>query len=628
MKCNAIFEGGGAKGVAHIGALRAIEEYKLIIDKVAGTSAGSIIATMIALGYKSRNLYHPENTPEDNQLPKSLLGIIIDSKKTCYIILLKLFLLFAIPFAIISCFIGVINTITCLCYFIAAYPLLYGIFFLSKKTTRKFKTRLILRALFGSIIIALISFTLLLVIVPATFLFWGFGLVSTDGIERWLETVISKSPAFEKRKNKKIKAKELTFSQLYEITGVHLKLISSDIGTRELTVFSHENDKTKDMTIIDGVISSISIPLLFKCKKIEFGASTYQLVDGGMLSNFPAWSYRKHILLDNLKHTIGIKLSPCTQNKKDIDNPLTYIANIAITALWGASSIENISVKGLALVNINTGDIGTLSFSLSDEKFNGLYTQAYEQTKESLINNYSIFPHGICESWLENISNEFINTYSTLMEPFKSVGSTEISLNYPKRRSCLISSIDNTLNISKIVYHFNMDKDLDRHLEFDDSEGVSGLCLTEGIPFIYLPETEKIYQTPNNIIFKYINKDLLKMSENRQLIIKNDIKVIFTIPIFNMEELCEKSIISDDYKNNNNVQKIDFSLIKKHKITPKAVWAIDLPVHFLYSEEGAAIEDFYTLEFHGGLLSLFTYIASKAISDVSGSIFTKKEKEY
>ena len=39
-----VFAGGGAKGFAHIGVLRALEEYNILVDYVGGTSIGSMIA--------------------------------------------------------------------------------------------------------------------------------------------------------------------------------------------------------------------------------------------------------------------------------------------------------------------------------------------------------------------------------------------------------------------------------------------------------------------------------------------------------------------------------------------------------------------------------------------------------
>ena len=52
-KVGLVLSGGGAKGAAHIGVLKYIEEAGIPIDYIAGTSMGSIIGGMYALGYKS-----------------------------------------------------------------------------------------------------------------------------------------------------------------------------------------------------------------------------------------------------------------------------------------------------------------------------------------------------------------------------------------------------------------------------------------------------------------------------------------------------------------------------------------------------------------------------------------------
>ncbi len=50
---NGVFEGGGAKGVAYVGALRAAEEAGVHFRAVAGSSAGAITAALVACGYDS-----------------------------------------------------------------------------------------------------------------------------------------------------------------------------------------------------------------------------------------------------------------------------------------------------------------------------------------------------------------------------------------------------------------------------------------------------------------------------------------------------------------------------------------------------------------------------------------------
>lgn len=53
MNYGICFAGGGIKGAAHIGAIKALEEENLKFDYISGTSSGSIIATLYAAGYSS-----------------------------------------------------------------------------------------------------------------------------------------------------------------------------------------------------------------------------------------------------------------------------------------------------------------------------------------------------------------------------------------------------------------------------------------------------------------------------------------------------------------------------------------------------------------------------------------------
>ena len=46
-----VLSGGGAKGIAHIGVIRALEENDIPIDYVAGTSMGAIVGGLYAAGY-------------------------------------------------------------------------------------------------------------------------------------------------------------------------------------------------------------------------------------------------------------------------------------------------------------------------------------------------------------------------------------------------------------------------------------------------------------------------------------------------------------------------------------------------------------------------------------------------
>lgn len=55
-KVAVVLSGGGAKGVAHIGALKVIEEAGLPVDIIVGTSMGSLVGGLYAIGYNAHSL--------------------------------------------------------------------------------------------------------------------------------------------------------------------------------------------------------------------------------------------------------------------------------------------------------------------------------------------------------------------------------------------------------------------------------------------------------------------------------------------------------------------------------------------------------------------------------------------
>lgn len=57
MEADGVFAGGGVKGIGHVGALKRAEEEGVDFKRVAGTSAGSIVAALYAAGYTTQELY-------------------------------------------------------------------------------------------------------------------------------------------------------------------------------------------------------------------------------------------------------------------------------------------------------------------------------------------------------------------------------------------------------------------------------------------------------------------------------------------------------------------------------------------------------------------------------------------
>ena len=67
-KVGLVLSGGGAKGAAHIGVLKYIEEAGIPIDYIAGTSMGSIVGGMYALGYSSDEILDIISSVDWNRL--------------------------------------------------------------------------------------------------------------------------------------------------------------------------------------------------------------------------------------------------------------------------------------------------------------------------------------------------------------------------------------------------------------------------------------------------------------------------------------------------------------------------------------------------------------------------------
>ncbi|AZI27753.1 patatin [Pedobacter sp. G11] len=56
QKVGLVFSGGGAKGLSHIGTLKALEENHIPIDYITGTSMGGIVGAMYAAGYSPKEI--------------------------------------------------------------------------------------------------------------------------------------------------------------------------------------------------------------------------------------------------------------------------------------------------------------------------------------------------------------------------------------------------------------------------------------------------------------------------------------------------------------------------------------------------------------------------------------------
>ena len=106
MEISLALGGGGIRGVAHIGVLRALESHGFKIRAIAGTSAGGLVGAVYAAGFSTEKIEETVNELDRNRSfsrhlneQPSLLGLSSIAKKLSELLANRIFDDLVIPFA-------------------------------------------------------------------------------------------------------------------------------------------------------------------------------------------------------------------------------------------------------------------------------------------------------------------------------------------------------------------------------------------------------------------------------------------------------------------------------------------------------------------------------------------------
>jgi len=116
-----------------------------------------------------------------------------------------------------------------------------------------------------------------------------FSLNNILSLSSTLSTSFSISDAIELRKvisnlmTSKKCSPTFTFDDLYTKTGIRLIVAVTELDTMSMHYIGHEKCAIKTMNVLDAVMASSAVPLLFP--GIEHASKTY--VDGALLDNYP-----------------------------------------------------------------------------------------------------------------------------------------------------------------------------------------------------------------------------------------------------------------------------------------------------------------------------------------------------
>ena len=266
MQFDLVFKGGGAKGMAFVGALREFERRGLSSRRLVGTSAGAITATLLAAGYDSRQMYDAltETDADGNTVfaafitPPTLEEFVDATLEK------------AILFQLTAKFGHWLGTLR--------VPALKATGLTNNALSRQAGGKILHRIL-GTVDEQGRDFLLSSISIVEQ-----GGLFSARNFEQWLADKLSAQDE---------RFAEATLHQMHALTGRDISLVATDVTSKKMLVLNHRT--APDLPLIRAVRMSMSIPYVWTPVVWRGAWGNYQgnsisghrIVDGGVLSNFP-----------------------------------------------------------------------------------------------------------------------------------------------------------------------------------------------------------------------------------------------------------------------------------------------------------------------------------------------------
>ncbi len=364
MQYDIVMEGGGAKGIVFVGALQEFEKRGHTFDRMLGTSAGAISATLLAAGYSSTEMVEALKEEVDGQpVFRTFMGMpgdFSDEEKEGSAA--------------------------------ADYLRQVDIPFMREEWENRFDSWLVDKML------NLESFRHIFSFVERG------GWYSADRYLSWMRDKLNSGTTKGEQRN----FGDMTFSQFYVATGTELTLVAADTTGQRMLVLNHLT--APDCPVLWGTRMSMSIPLLWEevTWQEEWGAyrgkaiAGSKIVDGGVISNFPI-----ELFISNLDHVTAVMGPKSSENivglmidegleVKDAPPPvegqdkgLTDFGNtrtlnrfngLLNTIMSAHDKMVLESFKSL-VVRLPAKGYGTVEFDMSDERRNALIEAGREATR-------------------------------------------------------------------------------------------------------------------------------------------------------------------------------------------------------------------------------------------------------
>lgn len=339
------FEGGGAKGIVHVGALAALEERNVHFRGLAGTSAGAIVACLKAAGYSASEIV-------DLQEDKTLLDLVELTKggKTRPVDLFgkgewwKLDLLRSILIRKED-----LKFLLALAVFYSIWVIFVSI---STGDVENFYYTL-------KIVLYIYIYTIPITATAAWLAFYFIGrsgLVSLRTFKTELNRLLCRK-MFPDEPGRTVRMSDFGSDKNRPL----LKVVATDITTGTLRLFSSDSTIDASVPAAEAVVASICLPVIFRPWKID----ECLFLDGGLVSNLPIWPFDEERALDPDALTIAVCISRTAAQWRRPS--ASWLIPALKTAAFGAAILNERAVDQLVMLKITT-ELDLMDFDASRQK--------------------------------------------------------------------------------------------------------------------------------------------------------------------------------------------------------------------------------------------------------------------
>ena len=329
MESYAVFEGGGVKGAAFAGALKAAEEANIKFVGYGGASAGSIVAFLAALGFNAQEI-------KDKMCEIDFIKLLDEPIKDEIRTLRDLF--------------TPIKKCSRLTFLLITNKLIFS------KKHRTVLINLIKRIYFENGAYRQRNMTSLL----SYYAYLKFPQI-VKGCDSSNEL-------------------KMTFSDFYDATKIDFRVIATNVATGEAYEFSHIKDGS--MCVFEAVAASSAFPLVFKPTSINSGT----LVDGGLSCNLPTHLFHGHEYKKLPIYAFDLQKENLNLSDKTKNWGITeHITGLVNSALDASNNIISDVVGGIAVPVAVPNDISTLDFNIEKDGIDRLYNSGYNSAHQFFL---------------------------------------------------------------------------------------------------------------------------------------------------------------------------------------------------------------------------------------------------